>query len=389
MQKLKAHPKAIVAAGAINGVRTRYSIEGVAGLLLDCQPNGQRSWLLRYSVGSGRRERKEHTRRLGSANEGDADRLTLAQVRIKATELKRVADLDAVNPLAPEEIVPTFGMLAEDWLVKHAKAHKRSWKDDDGRYRGHIASRLGHLAVDTPTPQARRQIDTALDEIAEDVSGVTANRCLAIISAVYNWAIDVGRAVDNPARRMRKRAQERHRERVLSDDEIRRLWAALGPSRTDTRIKLLLLLGQRRSEVACARQEEFNNSTWTVPAARSKNSVANVVPMTAFSFDLFGDKRPMNAMSLTERFIEVANSLRLEDVRLHDLRHTLKTRLAELGVPVDISDRVTNHVTGQRRRVGATYDQYSYMAEKRRALELWERRLLEIVEGRPASGERW
>ena len=78
----------------------------------------------------------------------------------------------------------------------------------------------------------------------------------------------------------------------------------------------------------------------------------------------------MESSTLSARFADLMRDLKIEGVRLHDLRHTVKTGLAQLGVPENISDRVTNQVSGQRTRVGSRYDHHTYLAEKRRALEL-------------------
>ena len=85
----------------------------------------------------------------------------------------------------------------------------------------------------------------------------------------------------------------------------------------------------------------------------------------------------------------VAKSLDIEDFRLHDLRHAVKTYMRSMGVPADIADRVQGQVSGLKRGVGCGYDNHEYLDEKRRALELWERRLLAIVSGSAAVGERW
>ena len=81
--------------------------------------------------------------------------------------------------------------------------------------------------------------------------------------------------------------------------------------------------------------------------------------------------------------------LKIEGAVLHTLRHTVKTNMAALGIPDGVNDRLMNQITGQRQRVGARYDHHEYLEEKRRALELWEKRLAEIVEGLPASGLKW
>jgi integrase len=72
---------------------------------------------------------------------------------------------------------------------------------------------------------------------------------------------------------------------------------------------------------------------------------------------------------------------------VRDLRHRCATSMASCGVPTDVRQRVMNQISGQS--IGGRYEPHDYMDEKRRALEIWEKRLLEIVHGRPPSGLRW
>lgn len=385
MRNLPNDAKKIAAAAAENGKRTRYTITGVEGLFLECLPDAGRSWFVRYEVGRGRIGRKQHTRRLGSADAKDHDALTFAQARDRAREVRRTAKIDGIDPFAPPPERLTFAELAEAWL-EQAKTRKRSWRDDDSRYRMHIAGRLGKKIAEEIT---RRDITAALDEIEKAVSGVSANRCQAIIGAIFNWAVDDGHLQTSPAVRLRKRGTEKRRNRVLQEDEIRALWAALGTSRVDKRIKLALLLGQRRGEVAAVDPSEFHGREWHIPIDRTKNKTLHILPLSDLAIELFGDCSRVNPTTLTARFIELATELKLQDVRLHDLRHTMKTGLARLGVPSEIADRVTNHLSGRSQRVGDSYNHYDYLDEKRTALELWERRLLEIVEGKKPLGCRW
>ena len=76
-------------------------------------------------------------------------------------------------------------------------------------------------------------------------------------------------------------------------------------------------------------------------------------------------------------------------MRLHDLRHQAATGMAQCGVPLEIRQLVQNQISGRRQSIGARYDQHDYFQEKKRALELWEARLQEIIEDRKSSGARW
>ena len=149
---------------------------------------------------------------------------------------------------------------------------------------------------------------------------------------------------------------------------------------------------------------DLRTGWWTIPAERVKNKLTHAVPLPPLAVEIIQrqprkgsyvfpsrliEPKPIEGSTLSARFADLMRDLAIEGVRLHDLRHTVKTGLAQLGVPEGISDRVTNQVSGQRTRVGSRYDHHTYLAEKRRALELWAARLQEIVEGRKPAGLRW
>ena len=184
--------------------------------------------------------------RLGSFDAKAPDYLTLGQAKDKATALQTDAKRDGKDALAEARGLGKGGIvdaLFTCWLERHAKVRKRSWSQDASRYRIHIKDRIGGIVA---ADLKRRDIIDALDDIADDVSGVTANRCQAVIFAVLRWALDEDLIDHSPAHGIRKRGQEVQRERVLSDDELRAFWGALGDTQMDRAIKLLLLLGQRR-----------------------------------------------------------------------------------------------------------------------------------------------
>ena len=174
-------------------------------------------------------------------------------------------------------------------------------------------------------------------------------------------------------------------------------------------LRLMTLTGQRCSEVCGMRTDELRigDKLWVLPRGkdRSKNDETHSVPLSArawtivehaienardgYLFPARGADGPMSRHTPSHRFADVAKDLEIENFRLHDLRRAMKTYMRSLGVRADIADRVQGQISGLKRGVGWRYDHHEYLDEKRRALALWERRLLEIVEGRPASGERW
>jgi integrase len=377
MPSLKNHARVVRQAAAIAGRRTRFGIDGVRGLILDCLPTGERSWYVRYQVGHGD-TRKERFYRLGSANIGADDYLTLGQAIDRASDVRVDAKKHRRDRFAEERPTgTTFDDLFSDWLEHHGKVKKKSWREDEALYSRHIKARLGsRVAADLK----RRDVIETLDSIARKVSGIQANRCQAIISAAFNWAVAEDRLEGNPAHGVRKRGKENQRARVLTDKQLCAFWHALTDSHKDAAIKLLLLLGQRRGEVRLASTNELTADAWSLPNTRTKNNgLPHIVPLTPYARSLFGDGFCISAAVLSHRVCDLVRGLGIEDFRLHDLRHQAATGMAALGISREIRERVQNQITGRRQTVGARYDQHEYLAEKRDALERWERELLRIV----------
>jgi integrase len=409
MPKLAAHHRTLGNAVAVNGQRTRYTIAGVRGLVLDCHPDGKRTWVARYQVGRGRNGRTGRQERIGSFIEGDPDYLTFAQAQNRCAELQVQARRDGRDPLA-ERRAPkptTFGQLFADWLEGHSKVHNKRWDAYEGLYRRHVEARIGDKAVGEIT---RTVVADTLDDIARKVSPLQSIKCQTLISSVFSWALDEGRVSSHPSVRLRRRHREVARDRVMSDDELRRFWRALeGEAAPIARaLRLLIVTGGRLSEVAEAERSELSSDgvIWTLPRERVKNARRHVLPLpdgaAAIFRDAIGDAHgsryvfpasrgdgPLSTNHVSREFARIVQGLGIEGMRLHDLRHCAMTGMAAIGVPLEIRQLVANQWTGRRQAIGRVYDQHDYIAEKRRALELWERRLLEIVEGRPKSQERW
>ena len=382
MPTLQNHPRVITKAAAIDGRRTRYAIEGVKGLLLDCKPSGERTWFARYQVGHGE-QRTERFYRLGSFNQGDDDFKTLGQAIDAAADVRVDAKKHKRDRFA-EERAPvitglTFDALFHRWLERHAKVRKKSWQADLDMYARHIKARIGD---NDATVLKRRDVIEVLDEIADEVSGIQANRAQSLISAVLNWGLAEDILEANPAHGIRKRGQERQRERVMTTEELKAFWGALTDQPIDRALKLLLLLGQRRDEVGRAAAAEFQGDAWHIPGGmdgRTNNKLPHVVPLTRFARELFGEGFNFYPTTLSHRFRDIVRALDMADIRLHDLRHCCATGMASLGIPREVRERVQNQVTGRRRSIGARYEQHEYLAEKRSALERWQTEVLRIV----------
>jgi integrase len=196
------------------------------------------------------------------------------------------------------------------------------------------------------------------------------------------------------------------RQRILNEDEIRALWAATetlgypyGPL-----YRVLLVTGQRKSEVSEARWNEFDldKRLWTIPADRMKSDAAHEVPLSAEAITILKDlptfrnpnylfsttfgAKPVNSFSKAKDCLdrEMLKHLpaRSADWVTHDIRRTMRTGLSALPVPDLVRELVIAHTKPGLHKV---YDQHSYRQEKREALDLWAARLREIIQLPPQN----
>jgi integrase len=271
--------------------------------------------------------------------------------------------------------------------------HLRSWRIIESRTRCHIIPKLGNKPVGEVT---RADVVDFLDRL-ERVEGLRhqVNRCRETLRAIFTYAIERELVTVNPIVGVSKRRVETPRDRTLTADELTALWQAIDrlPELARAYFRVVLLTGARRNEVRGMAWSELDLDAglWRLPAERTKNGRPFELPLSApvletlrklprigpMVFALDG-KRPMTLHELIER---VRRDAGLPDVRLHDLRRTLRTGLAELGVSFEVAERVLNHAMPG---LQAVYNRHSYAAEKRTALALWAEHVLSLVEKREA-----
>ncbi|MEX1109924.1 MAG: integrase arm-type DNA-binding domain-containing protein [Dongiaceae bacterium] len=255
----------------------------------------------------------------------------------------------------------------------------------------------------------RRDLIDLFDGIAAERGGIAANRTMAWTARMFRWAIGKDLIDASPATGLTKPAAETPRKRVLSDDELRELWPAFdglgypfGPF-----LKLLLLTGQRRSEIASLRWDEIDDPAALILLSpeRYKTGTAQAVPLAPaatailasltrfdgcnFAFTVNG-ATPINGFGKAKQRVDAAVLKARQEAGgddappmagwvLHDLRRTVRTNLPKLGIASDVAERVMGHVIGG---VRGAYDRYDYLPQKRHALETWARYLAELVEPR-------
>ncbi len=386
---------------AAPGKRIERFDAGAPGLALRVTDRGMKSWSVYYRL-AGTHLRKTI---------GGWPEIGVAEARDSAREIKKqaAAGIDPRTVQQAEEAearaqaeaeadrLKAFGPLAEKYIARECPKLARG-ADTESVIRREI---LPHWS-DRPLAELRKRDALVLtDALIDAGKPAAAFKLYEILKRLGNWLVERDEIEVSPFASMKPPADKVTRDRALKDREIAALWLAcdemglgypFGPL-----LRLLLLTGQRRAEVAAMQRDELDleKATWVIPGARSKNNLAHVVPLSGaavsiikslprfggpFVFTTTNGERPVSGFSKCKRRIDTLAGV--ADWRLHDLRRTCRTGLAALGVPEIVCERVLNH---QPRGLVKTYNRHEYLNEKRDALARWARRVQEIVSPPPAN----
>jgi integrase len=356
-------------------------------------PEGRRDWLLRY------RPRRQAQKAVAL---GAYPAVSLSEARQRAGEIvaaaKRGVDLIAAEERETQarQVVEAKARPLSEIANAYLDSVKqlRSWRSIESRTRCHIVPKLGHRSVGEIT---RADVVEFLDGL-ERKKGLRhqVNRCRETLHLIFAYAVERELISVNPVVGVSRRKVEIPRDRTLTADELAVLWGAIDklPELPRAYFRVVLLTGARRNEVRGLPWSELDLDAdlWRLPAERNKSGRPFEIPLSApvvetlrtlprigpMVFALDG-KRPMSLQQLIERIRQEAG---LVDVRLHDLRRTLRTGLAELGVSFEVAERVLNHAMPG---LQAVYNRHNYLAEKRAALALWAEHVLALAEKREAT----
>ena len=373
----------------------------VTGLCLRVSYGGAKAWYYLYRF-NGRKTR---------ALIGRYPAIQLKAARDRAKDFERQA-AKGINPAAERSALrrsESFEELAQEFLERHSKEKKRTWREDERLLNKDILPHLGrHKARDIK----RQDIIRLLDRIKARAP-VMANRALQLLRKMFNWAISREMLELNPCAQMELPTVEKERARVLTAEEIARLWEALKgeTSLAADAIRLLLLTGQRRGEVLKMRWLDLDPSTewqepamwgerevwWTQPAEVAKNGVPHRVPLSGPAVQILRAIRgrhgypvwvfprrdgdgPATGELLRKPSQRVRKTAHIEDAELHDLRRTVGTSLTGLGFPRLTVSKLLNHAEAG---ITSIYDRHAYDGEKLEALRRWGERVMEIVGEQP------
>jgi integrase len=230
---------------------------------------------------------------------------------------------------------------------------------------------------------------------------VLANRLHSVTRKFFAWCVEQEMIPASPLAGLKAPAQEKSRDRVLSDSELARVWDAagrLGDPIYGAMARLLVLTGQRRGEVAGMEWAELDlkNRLWSLPGTRTKNDRAHDVPLSrqamaviedlsrisdrhVFSYD---GARPINGYGKPKARLDALLPKDMPGWTLHDIRRTVASGMARLGVSLPVIEKVLNHISGSFAGVVGIYQRHDFAKEKRAALERWGAHVAAVVAGK-------
>ena len=364
---------------------TEYTVGSVTGLKVRVMSTGVRSWVFRYKS-SG----KQNVITLGRV-EGLAVKQAEDQARVLRQQVdggrdpaeearhEREANIAAVQAAkAEEEFNPTFKTFAAEFIERYSKRQKKTWRDDLENLERHVTPHIGSIRIKAVT---QRDIIKVLDRIRDRGADIQANRVRSLLHKMFEWSIARTYRDTNPVTHT-ERAKEKSRSRVLTEAEIRKLWANTGDSTVGLALRMCLLTGKRSGEVTNLRWSDIYDGA--IHIQDTKNGTDDVVPVTVGIQRVLDDAKCISngseyvflgkcggiadgSMSRFLRRMDWGNCK--VKPRPHDLRRTAATMIGALGNNRTVLAKLLNHTD---RSVTGVYDRGLYLPEKRKALDdLW------------------
>jgi integrase len=385
----------------------------VPALAIRVTENGHKSFVLAARFPGS----QHHTRRhLGNVEGSRAISLSEARRKARAALAKIGEGIDPKEELRRQNAAreaekkaalraerTTFSKVVDDF-AETVLRHQRRGEAVERQLRREFLPRWADRQIDSITPL---EVSDVVRAVAKRGAIHEAHNLLGAIRRLYTWAISCGAygLEHSPCDRLRPKdvigVGKSIRRRVLTDDEIRTLWqVTAGPEMGYAFApiyRLLLVTGQRKSEVAEAVWTEFDleKRIWTIPAERMKADASHVVPLSDMALTILASlprfnegtylfsttfgRKPVSGFSKAKARLDALMSKKLgklDPFVVHDLRRTVRTRLS--AAPVE--DRVRELVIGHTQRgLHKVYDQHAYLGEKRQALDWWATQLRGII----------
>ena len=365
----------------------------VPGQQLVVHPGGKKSYRLLARINGGQ----------VNFPIGDATVLSLAQAR---TEGKRILaeialgkDPRETKQEAVRTASETVEIVARRFIERHAKANNKTWKEVKRKLDVNVLPSWGRRPIASIT---QRDVIALLDSVVDRGAAVEANRILATVRKLFNWACERGTIETSPCARVKAPTPETARDRVLDDREISLVWRAanalgypFGPF-----VQLLILTGQRREEVAGMKWSELDRDlvNWVLPRERVKNNEPHQIPIVPWARSILADlpriegsdfvltttgSTSISGYSRAKTSLDAAIATLnggepIASWTFHDLRRTMASRMAKLGVQLPTVEKLLNHISGTFGGVQGIYQRHDFADEKRAALEAWAQHLLTL-----------
>lgn len=406
----KALTKLVVERTEPDPARDRFFWDSkVPGFGVRIYPTGKRMYVFQY------RTKARQQRRVAIGLHGP---LTIEAARQFAADLyeavRKGGDPAEEQKRDARRVPDTIEKVIEEFMLRYMAGKQRAPRYIEETRRNfdkHVLPRWRGRDLGAIT---RRDVIELLDPIVDEGKPVAANRTLAAIRKLFNWALQRGLIEATPVALVEMPGAEQKRERTLAAEEIRAVWAAsdglgypFGPF-----FKMALATGQRREEIAQMRWADIDEAerTWTLSSEMTKAGRSHVVPLSPLALQILGEARetarllhgepengklatyvfttrgdrPISGYSKAKVRLDTAVAAARQEGGLpalapwtiHDLRRTVGTGLGKLGILRFIIARVLNHAD---RTVTGIYDRYEYLEEKRRALEAWGSHLGSLI----------
>lgn len=382
----------------------KYKPKGGRQILWDSDGFGiligkrKKTWVFRYSFQEGNKT----VRKLMTLGQYPAVTLEEAHKEAAEARLKVARGIDPgaeiKNAKVARKAAPTIEEAIRELYDEELK-DKRSGKETLRILSYDVIPHWGSRKVADIT---RRDIKLLLNGVKARAP-ITANRVYSALSRLFGYCVEGGIIDNSPFTHVKKPVKEIAKDRVLTDTELKLLWEGLSPTNkavdiyrgTKLAMKMIILTGCRPGEVVGARWDEIKDAVLTIPAERMKGAELHRVPLTDMAIEVLEEARtlsgdspyifrsphkdsaPLTAGSLSRAVLRHRAEMGIEAAFTpHDLRRTLRTGLAELGVQDVVGERIMAH---KLQGILKVYNRYSYDKEKLEALSQWESRLRVIV----------
>ena len=398
-----------------SGTKT-YPIEGCANFYVRASYKGTKSFSQNYRSPTekdknGKPKLQRYT--IGEFSDGKSPGISLSKANKKREEIldavrngkdphkekmdAREAAKENALKVGPDPVTVKDGSYL--YLNDHAKKKCKSYREIKRMFEKYVIPSIGHFLL----AEIKRKDVMAMHRRIEAKHGPSqADSAAGYTRTAFNWLHDKGLSEDVPI--FRFKATKGKRTRTLDHSEIKAIWHDLNTDHQPKKVKifapfvkLLFLLGQRRSEVSGMLWSELDleNQIWNLPPERTKNGLPHSVPLSDAALEIIEAQNPVDGCDFVftskekTQFKGYSRSkerldkrLGFDDWVLHDIRRTFVTGMNDIGVPPHVVEAIVNHISGASKGgVAGVYNKAQYWPERVDAMDRWTKHVAAIVDG--------